>query len=84
MDDKFNIIEAINFMKEKEVVTTGNNDYFSIVDNNVHYKFNGSSVSIKIDDFKKLFKDSSFSLIEGNSVLIDDLKDKEYYEKYKK
>ena len=82
--DKFNIEEAINYMKDKEIVTTNNSDTFSFVNDKILYKFNGSSISLSINDFKKLFKESEFSLFKDNSFIVDDLKDKEYYEKYKK
>ena len=84
MENSFKVDEAIEYMKDKAVVTTGNSDNFSLIDGNVHYKFNGSSISISISDFKKLFKESIFSLVEDHSFVVDDLKDKEYYEKYKK
>lgn len=84
MDTILNVNEAINYMNDKAVLTTNNEDYFTIVDGKVHYKFNGSSISISINDFIKLFKESKFYLVEDNSFAIDDLKDKEYYEKYKK
>ena len=84
MENTFNVNEAIEYMKDKAVVTTGTGDYFSLVDNNVHYKFNGSSISLSIKDFTKLFRESIFSLVEDHSFIVDDLKDKEYYEKYKK
>ena len=84
MENSFNVNEAVEYMKDKAIVTTGNGDYFSLVNENIHYKFNGSSISLSINDFKKLFRESNFTLVEDHSLIIDELKDKEYYEKYKK
>ena len=84
MENTFNINIAIANMKDKAIVTTGVGDYFALVNNAICYKFNGSSISLSLDDFIKLFKDCNFSIVEDCSFVVDDLKDKEYYEKYKK
>ena len=84
MDSNFDINRAIEYMKDNAIVTSGNNDYFSLVDNNVHYKFSGSSVSLSLKDFIKLFSSCTFNVVEDTSFKVDDLKDKEYYERYKK
>lgn len=84
MENKLTINEALDYLKDKAVITSGKDDTFTLINGFIHYKFNGSSISLSVTDFKKLFKDSSFYLVEDNSVLIDELKDKEYYEKYKK
>ena len=84
MDNCLTVKEAIEYLKDKVVLTTNNGDYFSFVGEFIHYKFNGSSISLTVDDFLKLFKESKFFPVEDNSFVIDELKDKEYYEKYKK
>lgn len=84
MENTFNINEAIKYMKDNAIITSNGNDSFSMIDDFICYRFNGSSISLSVDDFIKLFKDTTFSLIENDSFTVDELKDKEYYEKYRK
>ena len=76
--------EVLLYLKDKYVLTTLNSDSFVLMGDKISYKFNGSSVMLDIDDFNKLFKDSKFYLVEDTGFAVDDLKDKEYYERYKK
>lgn len=76
--------EVLLYLKDKYVLTTLNNDSFVLMDDKISYKFNGSSVMLSLSDFDKLFKDSKFYLLEDTVFKVDDLKDKEYYERYKK
>lgn len=84
MDSFFSISEAVKYMKDNLIVTTNNQDSFSLSNDKINYRFNGSSISLTLDDFNKLFKDSKFFLVENTDFIIDELKDKEYYQRYKK
>lgn len=84
MDTYFSINEAIKYMKDNLIVTTNNQDNFSLSNDKINYRFNGSSSTLSLDDFNKLFKDSKFRLIDNDEFIVDELKDKEYYQRYKK
>lgn len=84
MEKEIDKKEVLTYLKDKYVLTTLNNDSFVLMGESVVYKFNGSSVKLSINDFSKLFRDSKFFLMEDTSFKVDDLKDKEYYERYRK
>lgn len=84
MDKEIDKKEILLYLKDKYVLTTLNNDSFVLMEDKIIYRFNGSSVKLSVKDFEKLFRDSKFYLMEDTSFKVDDLKDKEYYERYKK
>lgn len=76
--------EVIMYLKDGEFITANGRDTFYLKNNLITHKFNGNSIKISYDDFLELYRDKDFYLKEENKVEIDQDKDKDYYERYRK
>ncbi len=81
-----NKIESINlvikFLKEGEILVSKNKilTYFALKKDKVHCQNANSSYNLTIDEFKKLFENSTFYIYSyDNKTFIDSKKDDEYY-----
>ena len=78
------IEETIFELKQGTIITLNGNDSFYLRNNMITHRFKGNSYRIDIDTFKELYKDKCFYYKEDNSIFIDDEKDRDYYQYYKK
>ena len=76
--------EVLLDLKDGEFVTLNGGDTFYLKDKMITHKFNGNSIRFPLSDFEELYKDRVFYLKEDNKVYIDQDKDKDYYERYRK
>ena len=76
--------EVIIHLKEKEILTTKNKDFFVYKKEKVFRYFNGSCFAISIEDFIELYKKETFFIYEESGTFIDNDKDEAYYRYYKK
>ena len=84
MQELKNIYEAINALKDKEILVTNKNDRFILSKDKILHLFNGNSIKMELNDFKELYKDVTFYIYEDNNIYIDNEKDEAYYRYYKK
>lgn len=84
MKTTFNIEEAINELKNGEVLCTNFNNQFVYKNEKIVHYFNGSVISMSIDNFIELYRNELFYLYEDNGTYIDDSKDEDYYRYYRK
>ena len=80
----FNIEEAINELKNGEVLCTSFKNQFVYKNEKIVHYFNGSVISMNIDNFIELYGNELFYLYEDNDTSIDDSKDEAYYRYYRK
>lgn len=80
----FNIEEAINELKNGEVLCTNFNNQFIYKKEKIVHYFNGSVISMNIDNFIELYGNELFYLYEDNNTYIDESKDEAYYRYYRK
>lgn len=83
MEKLENINEAIEYLKQGDIVSSNGKDQFVIKNNKVFRYDNGTSFSLSLNDFYELYKNNNFYLYE-DSVYIDEEKDEAYYRYYKK
>lgn len=85
MNEKIeNINLATSYLKDREILTSSKKDKFVLRNNKVYRYFNGSCITLSLDDFKELYKESTFYVYEDDSVTIDNEKDEAYYRYYRK
>lgn len=83
MEKLENINEAIEYLKQGDIVSSNGKDQFVIKNKKVFRYDNGTSFSLSLNDFYELYKNNNFYLYE-DSVYIDEEKDEAYYRYYKK
>lgn len=77
------INEALEYLKQGDIITCQGNDLFILKANKVACFVDGSNYSLNIPDFIDLYKNNTFYLYE-ESVEIDLDKDEDYYRYYHK
>ena len=83
MDQIKDINEAVEYLRQGELITTGKGDLFLWKEERIHHYGQGTHYSLSIDDFKELYAKNSFRLYE-ETVEIDESKDEAYYRYYHK
>lgn len=76
--------EVLLALKDGEFITSNGNDTFYLKNGIITHKFKGNSIKMSFDDFVGLYKEKDFYLKEESKVEIDQDKDKDYYERYRK
>ena len=77
------ITEAIDYLREGDIITGNGKDLF-ILKNDKVYRYNeGTHYGMSIKDFMELYNKNTFYLYE-ESVEIDEDKDEAYYRYYRK
>jgi len=83
MDVINNINEAINILKDGDLLTSNNKDLFLYRKDRIHHYKEGAHYSLSVEEFKILFEKYNF-YIKEESVEIDESKDEDYYRYYRK
>ena len=76
--------QVLEYLKDKTILTTNGKNIFIMKEEKIFSRQEGSTYSLKIEDFIDLFKDTIFYIYEDDGVYIDDHKDEDYYRYYKK
>ena len=83
--EKINTFEEVKYaLKSREIITSNGSDTFYLKDGIVTRKFNGSSYSLKVEDFLELYKDVTFYKMPEIQNTVDEEKDIEYYGRIQK
>lgn len=77
------IVEAISYLKQGELLTSNGKDQFIYKNKKVYRYSDGSHYGLDLNDFASLYRNNNFYLYE-EAMEIDDKKDEEYYRYYKK
>lgn len=77
------IKEAIQYLKEGEIVTSNGKDQFVLKNKKICRYQNGTHFNLEPSDFLDLYRNNDFYLYE-EALEIDEKKDEEYYRYYKK
>lgn len=75
--------EALNYLRDGEILTSNGKDQFILKNERVYRYDSGTHFSLDVKDFYDLYKKTVFYLYE-DSVEIDLEKDEAYYRYYKK
>ena len=78
-----NVIDALAYLNDGEILTTNNIDQFILKDKNIHRYSEGNHFIINVNDYLSLYKNTPFYIYEDGAE-IDDSKDEAYYRYYKK
>lgn len=76
--------EVLLALKDGDFVTLNGSDTFYLRNTTITHKFKGNSIRMSFEDFSSLYKEKDFYLKEESKVEIDQDKDKDYYERYRK
>lgn len=76
--------EVLLALKDGEFITLNGGDTFYLRNTTIVHKFKGNSIKMSFEDFQSLYKEKDFYLKEETKVEIDQDKDKDYYERYRK
>ncbi len=77
------IEEALDYLKEGEILTSDGTSLFRMKKGKIRASQNGSSFSLELEDFYNLYQHTSFFLYSEDN-LIDEEKDEAYYRYYRK
>ena len=77
------IIEAIDYLKEGDIVTSDGKDQFVLRKDRIYRYFDGSVFPLSLEDFIDLYRKTVFFLYEEEAI-VDDGKDEVYYRFYRK
>lgn len=83
MEKLKDIHEAIDYLKQGDIVSSNGKDQFIIRNKKVYRYDDGNTYSLPLNDFLDLYRNSNFYLYE-DSAYIDEEKDEAYYRYYKK
>lgn len=84
MDKLNNFEEVKQALKKHSSLTTKGKDVFYLKDGYVIHKFNGNTFKLKYEDFKDLYKDTTFYYPIIEQEIVDLKKDEEYYGRIQK
>ena len=71
--------EVLNNLSHKEIVTLANGNYFVMNGEKILSYFKGNRIVMTVQDFIDLYSRCDFFEYEDDNVVIDSLKDSEYY-----
>ena len=71
--------EVLNNLSHKEIVTLANGNYFVMKGEKILSYFKGNRIVMTVQDFIDLYSRCDFIEYEDDKVVIDSLKDSEYY-----
>lgn len=82
--EDFNILEAINYLKEGYVIKTNPKSFqtktmFFLKNDKVYYYSLHFQAPISLEEFRNEFSNYSFSLCLKDETVVDPKKDEEYY-----
>lgn len=78
-----NILEALEEIKNGEILTSDGTNVFYLKDDKIRIKSNNAYYNLTFEDFIKLYKKVVFTYYKNDNV-IDEDKDEAYYRYYKK
>lgn len=73
-----NVNIALNLIKNGELLVS-NKTFFALKKGKIYCQNNNSNYSLNFEDFLKLYNGATFYLYENKDIIIDTLKDEEYY-----
>ena len=71
--------EVLTYLKDQEIVMTGNHTSFYLKDNQIVVHGKGTRYILSLEDFKRLYGQETFYLYKPDNSSIDNEKDEEYY-----
>lgn len=79
MKEIFNVVEALEILKEKIILKDNFNNRFVCRKSKIYVYSSNSSYCLSFNDFLDIFKNNQFIIEDFDEISIDPLKDKEYY-----
>lgn len=79
LENLLNVEEAYLALKEGYLIKSTNNIVFKMRNKKVWVKSDNATYTLNCDDFKNLYSENRFFILEDNDEIIDSKKDEEYY-----